>query len=89
MRTRTISHSEGDFQRTLWHEVGHYLGVDRDAQGRTLDAALQEYADALEEMKADLVSLFALDAMHRRETIDTGDAARRAGLPASAACCRT
>ncbi len=54
---------EGDFYRTLWHEVGHYLGVDRDRQGRTLDAALQDYADALEEMKADLVSLFAMHKM--------------------------
>ncbi|HET7705069.1 MAG TPA: NUDIX hydrolase [Thermoanaerobaculia bacterium] len=56
--------AEGPFQRTLWHEVGHYLGVDRDAQGRTLDVALQDWADALEEMKADLVSLFALQKMN-------------------------
>jgi hypothetical protein len=55
---------EGKFQRTLWHEVGHYLGVERDKQGRTLDVALSEYADALEEMKADLVSLFALRRMN-------------------------
>jgi hypothetical protein len=52
--------SEGNFQRTLWHEVGHYLGVERDVQGRPLDAGLQDYADALEEMKSDLVSLFTL-----------------------------
>ena len=57
--------SVGDFQRTLWHEIGHYLGVDRDKQGRTLDVALEDYADAVEEMKADLVSLFAL---HRMQT---------------------
>ncbi|HEX7154521.1 MAG TPA: NUDIX hydrolase [Thermoanaerobaculia bacterium] len=55
--------SVGDFQRTLWHEIGHYLGVDRDKQGRTLDVALEDYADAVEEMKADLVSLFALHRM--------------------------
>ena len=54
---------EGNFRRTLWHEIGHYLGVDRDKQGRTLDVALQDYADASEEMKADLVSLFALHRM--------------------------
>jgi hypothetical protein len=54
---------EGNFQRTLWHEIGHYLGVDRDKSGRQLDAALEDYADATEEMKADLVSLFALDRM--------------------------
>jgi len=55
--------AEGNFQRTLWHEVGHYLGPDRDAQGRTLDVALEDYADSVEEMKADLVSLFALHRM--------------------------
>ncbi|MFP5247589.1 MAG: NUDIX hydrolase [Thermoanaerobaculia bacterium] len=55
--------AEGNFQRTLWHEIGHYLGPDRDKQGRTLDVALEDYADAMEEMKADLVSLFALHRM--------------------------
>jgi hypothetical protein len=53
----------GNTQRTLWHEIGHYLGVDRDKQGRTLDVALEDYADSIEEMKADLVSLFGLDRM--------------------------
>jgi hypothetical protein len=56
--------SVGNFQRTLWHEIGHYLGVDRDKQGRTLDVALEEYADSIEEMKSDLVSLFALHRMN-------------------------
>lgn len=55
---------DGDFLRTLWHEIGHYLGPDRDKQGRTLDVALEEYADATEEMKSDLVSLFALQRMN-------------------------
>ncbi|MEO6487777.1 MAG: NUDIX hydrolase [Thermoanaerobaculia bacterium] len=55
---------EGNFQRTLWHEIGHYLGVDRDKDGRSLDVALQDQADALEEMKSDLVSLFALHRMN-------------------------
>ncbi|HEX8407659.1 MAG TPA: NUDIX hydrolase [Thermoanaerobaculia bacterium] len=55
---------EGNFQRTLWHEIGHYLGVDRDKKGRTLDVALEDYADAIEEMKSDLVSLFALNRMN-------------------------
>lgn len=56
--------AEGNFQRTLWHEIGHYLGPDRDKQGRTLDIALEDYADAMEEMKSDLVSLFALQRMN-------------------------
>jgi len=55
---------EGGFHRTLWHEIGHYLGVDRTADGRPLDQALQGWADALEEMKADLVSLFAHHRLH-------------------------
>lgn len=57
--------SEGNFYRTLWHEVGHYLGVDRTRDNRDLDEALQENASALEEMKADLVSLFAVPALRK------------------------
>jgi hypothetical protein len=62
--------SEGNFQRTLWHEVGHYLGPDRDTKGRTLDVALEDYADAMEEMKADLVSLFALHSFNKSGSLD-------------------
>ncbi len=47
-------------QRTLWHEIGHYLGVDRTRDGRELDAALQDSADLFEELKSDLVSLDAV-----------------------------
>ena len=54
---------DGDFNRTLWHEIGHYLGVDRDATGRPLDEALESTADSFEEMKADLVSLFAAERL--------------------------
>jgi hypothetical protein len=56
--------SDGNFYRTLWHEVGHYLGVDRTKDDRDLDQALQDDASALEEMKADLVSLFVAEALH-------------------------
>ncbi len=57
--------SDGEFSRTLWHEVGHYLGVDRANDGRDLAIALEDYADALEEMKADLVSLYAAPALRK------------------------
>ena len=57
---------EGNFYRTLWHEVGHYLGVDRTKDNQDLDEALQENASALEEMKADLVSLFAARALRQQ-----------------------
>jgi hypothetical protein len=63
---------DGDFYRTLWHEIGHYLGVDRDRQGRDLDLALQDNAAALEEMKADLVSLFLVPALRQRGYYDDG-----------------
>jgi hypothetical protein len=56
---------DGNFYRTLWHEVGHYLGVDRTRDNRELDDALQEDASALEEMKADLVSLFVAEALRK------------------------
>lgn len=58
--------SDGNFYRTLWHEVGHYLGVDRTKDGRDLDEALQDNANTLEEMKADLVSLFVAEALHKK-----------------------
>lgn len=58
--------SDGNFYRTLWHEVGHYLGVDRTRDDRDLDEALQEDSSVLEEMKADLVSLFVAEALHKQ-----------------------
>jgi hypothetical protein len=57
--------ADGNFYRTLWHEVGHYLGVDRTRDNRELDEALQEDASALEEMKADLVSLYVAPALRK------------------------
>ncbi|MCM3870770.1 MAG: zincin-like metallopeptidase domain-containing protein [Pyrinomonadaceae bacterium] len=59
--------SDGNFYRTLWHEVGHYLGVDRTKDGRDLDEALQEDSSAMEEMKADLVSLFVAPALRKND----------------------
>jgi hypothetical protein len=50
---------DGAFNRTLWHEIGHYLGIAATADGDSLSEALAEYADFLEEMKSDLVSLYA------------------------------
>ncbi|HZI17702.1 MAG TPA: hypothetical protein VEY09_03820 [Pyrinomonadaceae bacterium] len=59
--------ADGNFYRTLWHEVGHYLGVDRTRDGRDLDAALQDAADLLEEMKADLVSLYVAPTLRKQD----------------------
>jgi hypothetical protein len=57
---------DGNFYRTLWHEVGHYLGVDQTKDGRDLDTALQDDANTMEEMKADLVSLFVAEALQKQ-----------------------
>ncbi|MCA9675514.1 MAG: NUDIX hydrolase [Kofleriaceae bacterium] len=66
---------DGSFYRTLWHEVGHYLGVDTTRDGRTLDLALEDDADLLEEMKADLVALEVAPALRAQGYYD--DAALR------------
>jgi hypothetical protein len=58
--------AEGGFYRVLWHEIGHYLGVDQSADGRDLDVALEDTADLLEEMKADLVSLTSARVLQQR-----------------------
>jgi hypothetical protein len=62
-----VSHltPDGNFYRTLWHEVGHYLGPDLTAAGASLDAIGPD-ASLLEEMKADLVSLFVAKELRRR-----------------------
>lgn len=62
--------AEGGFYRTLWHEIGHYLGVDQTADGRELDAALEDTADLFEEMKADLISLTAARILNERGRMD-------------------
>lgn len=57
---------EGNFYRTLWHEIGHYMGPDQTASSGDIDAALQDSADLFEEMKADLVSLFSAQKLFER-----------------------
>jgi hypothetical protein len=58
--------ADSNFYRTLWHEVGHYLGPDRTRDNREFDAALGADASLLEEMKADLVSLFVGRELNKR-----------------------
>lgn len=55
---------EGNLYRTLWHEIGHYLGPDQTKFGGDIDAALQINADLIEEMKSDLISLFSAKRLH-------------------------
>jgi hypothetical protein len=67
--------SDAGFYRTLWHEVGHYLGVDRTKTGEDLDVALQDTSSLLEEMKADLVALYVAEAL-RKQGYYTADQVR-------------
>ncbi len=55
---------EGNFYRTLWHEIGHYLGPIETRDGLDVESKLQETGDMFEEMKADLISLFATPRLH-------------------------
>jgi len=62
--------AEGSFNRTVWHEIGHYLGPDRDAKGVPLITALEDAYSPLEEMKADLVSLYSAKALRESGHFD-------------------
>jgi hypothetical protein len=62
-RFRDHLNSGGKFNHTLWHEVGHYLGVSVTADGQELAVALGDRTDLLQELKSDLVSLFAAPAL--------------------------
>jgi len=68
--------ANGGFYRTLWHEIGHYLGVDRTRDGRDLNEALEPYASLFEELKADLVSLYLTAQLEKAGYYDAD--ARRA-----------
>jgi hypothetical protein len=57
--------ADSNFYRTLWHEVGHYLGPDVTASGKTLDIIGAD-SNLFEELKADLVSLFVAKELRRR-----------------------
>jgi hypothetical protein len=62
--------AQGELLRVLWHEIGHYLGPDHTASGDTVAAALAEYSDLFEELKADLVSLWSAPAQRQAGTVD-------------------
>jgi hypothetical protein len=57
--------ADSNFYRTLWHEVGHYLGPDTTVSGASLDSIGAD-SNLLEELKADLVSLFVARELRKR-----------------------
>ncbi len=60
----------GNFDRTVWHEVGHYLGPRRTSDGRLVSDALGNLQNHFEELKADLVSLWLLPRLNAAGILD-------------------
>ncbi len=77
----------GNFDRTVWHEVGHYLGPKRTdpsgpGGGRDVSVALGNLHNHFEELKADLVSLWLVPRLIELGvmTPERGRAAYAAGV---------
>jgi hypothetical protein len=56
--------------RTLWHEVGHYLGVATTEDQRDLNEALSPWGSHYEELKADLLSLYTSTQLNSAGAMD-------------------
>ncbi len=63
---------EGFFQQSLWHEVGHYLGPTDQADGRSVRDVHHDLFDALEELKAELLSVFATARLREMGSLEEG-----------------
>ncbi|MDQ3030901.1 MAG: NUDIX hydrolase [Myxococcota bacterium] len=60
----------GSFDRTVWHEVGHYLGPKTTTAGQPVTEALGGIHNCIEELKADLVSLWLLPRLVELGVLD-------------------
>jgi hypothetical protein len=63
----------GDFLQTFWHEIGHYLGPDTVADGRSVLDALEAEGGLIEELKSELVSQVATRFLFDRELVSEAD----------------
>jgi len=70
----------GNFDRTVFHEVGHYLGPSRTADGRLIGEALGNLQNCIEELKSDLLSLWLMPRLVELGVLD--EARRRAAYAA-------
>jgi peptidase M49-like protein len=61
---------EAFFTHILMHELMHGLGPHQSAQGLTVRKAMQEAGSALEEAKADISGLFALQRLVDKGVLD-------------------
>lgn len=61
------------FSNTMFHEVAHGLGIKNVLNSdTTVREALQEHASALEEGKADILGLYMVEQLLKREVISEG-----------------
>jgi hypothetical protein len=62
------------FENTMYHEVAHGLGLNQTINGRgTVRSALKEQYSALEEGKADILSLFLITRMYEEGMLGERD----------------
>ena len=62
------------FENTMYHEVAHGLGLNQTINGRgTVRSALREQYSALEEGKADILSLFLITRMYEEGMLGERD----------------
>ena len=61
---------EGNLYLTFWHEVGHYLGPATTKDGREIALELGRTSNVLDEMKSDLISLYAVEYLRERGFYD-------------------
>lgn len=59
------------FANTMFHEVAHGLGIKNTIDGKgTVRKALKEYASALEEGKADILGLYMIRQLLKKDALD-------------------
>ena len=62
------------FENIMYHEVAHGLGINQTIKGKgTVRSALKEQYSALEEGKADILSLYLITQMHEQGMLGERD----------------
>ena len=62
------------FENTMFHEVGHGLGLGNTIDGKqTVREALKKYYTSIEEGKADILGLFIVDKLYEMGELNSGE----------------
>lgn len=62
------------FENTMFHEVGHGLGMGRTIDGsQTVREALQSYYTSIEEGKADILGLYVVTKLYEMGELSSGE----------------